>query len=316
MDETKLQDFMDEIHFLFHPEPDEDGTVLREYPNKRLREHYKLDFTYMESVDWEGSSVHRYTRLCPSDEHRIQTLTKNQDVPDRLFGTALHLFADSIIEYHEKSGEGGELRFYPPVLLTFWAGFEAFVRYSSELLIVTARNLPPEVKNYLSEEDSYLNRKGEITSRTKFQGVLDRYAVFLKYAYEYDADKGADFWQRLVKAKELRDYYTHLNVSVPREVSSDEVLSYIEAILLAIIVPSSNLQRTLMLGVYWIYEIWNTLYEYSVEYIERPFFMNWHLNEEYLFHCNFKNINQERFPSMRERMERESTANKKIKPTQ
>lgn len=105
MDETKLQAFMSEIHYLFHPEPDEDGDILHEYPSKRLKEHYKLDFTYMDSFDWEGSSMHRYTRLCPSDEHRVHTLSKNQDVPDRLFGTALHLFADSIIEYHEKSGD-------------------------------------------------------------------------------------------------------------------------------------------------------------------------------------------------------------------
>ena len=308
MDQTALQNFMDEIHWLFHPEPDEDGILPREFPNKRIRKHFGLDISYMESFDWEGSSVHKYKRLCPAEEERIHVLTRNQDIPDRLFRTALRLFADSIIEYHEKTENEGELRFYPPVLLTFWAGFETFVRYSSELLIVTAKTLPVEVKSFLSEEENYIDGKGEISTKTRFHGVLERYAVFLKYAYHYDVDKGEHFWQELVKAKDLRNYYTHLDISEPRELTSSEVLSFMEAILLSIIVPSSRLQRTLMLGVYWIYDIWTTLNEYNVEYTERPFFLNWHLKEEYLFHCNFENVDLERFPSMQERYDKETSA--------
>lgn len=314
MDQTSLQDFMDEIHWLFHPEPDEDGILQREYPNRRIKEHYRLDMSYMESIDWEGSSVHKYTRLCPSGEERIHVLTRNQDVPDRLFGTALRLYADSIIEYHDKKESEGELRFYPPIVLTFWAGFETFVRHSSELLIATAKNLPVEVENFLSEQEKYIDRKGEVSVKTKYQGVLDRYAVFLKYAYNYDAKKGDAYWQDLVKAKKLRDYYTHLDVSDPRKISAQDVLSFMEAILLAIIIPSAKLQRTLMLGVYWLYDIWTTLDEYHVKYMERPFFMNWHLKEKYLFHCNFENVDRERFKSMRERLEEES-ANKAMHPT-
>lgn len=265
----------------------------------------------MESFDWEGSSVHKYTRLCPPEEERIHVLTRNKDVPDSLFGTALRLFADSIIEYHGKAEKEGELRFYPPIVLTFWAGFETFVRHSSELLIVTAKTLPVELKNFLSEEEKYIDRKGEIATKTKYHGVLDRYAVFLRYAYHFDVNKGDRYWQELVKAKKLRDYYTHLDVSEPRKLTSKEVLSFMEAILLSIIFPSSRLQRTLMLGVYWIYDIWTTLNEYNVEYSERPFFLNWHLKEEYLFHCNFENVDRERFPSMREHLDKKS-ANKGI----
>lgn len=302
---------MDEIHWLFNPEPDEDGVAPREFPNKRIREHYKLDMSYMESFDWEGSSVHKYTRLCPSEEESIHVLTRNQDVPDRLFGTALRLYADSIIEYHDKKEKEGELRFFPSVILTFWAGFETFVRYSSELLIATADSIPVEVENYLSEKEKYIDKKGEVSVRPRYQGVLDRYAVFLKYAYNFEVNKGDTFWQELVKAKRLRDYYTHLDISEPRSISAEEVLGFMEAILLAIIVPSSKLQRTLMLGVYWIYDIWTTLYDYRVEFEERPFFLNWHLKEEYLFHCNFENVNRNRFKSMRERIEGNS-ANKGI----
>lgn len=302
MDQAALRDFMDKIHWLFHPEPDEDGIAPREFPNKRIREHYGLNMSYMESFDWEGSSVHKYTRLCPSEEERIHVLTRNQDVPYRLFGTALRLFADSIIEYHDKNDKEGELRFYPPIVLTFWAGFEAFVRYSSELLIVTVNGLPAEIVNFLSEQEKYIDRKDEVSVRAKYQGVLDRYAVFLKYAYNFDVTKGDKYWQDLVRAKELRDYYTHLDVSEPREIRSQEVLLFMEAILLAIIIPSAELQRTLMLGVYWLYEIWTMLNDYNVEHTERPFFMNWRLKEEYLFHCNFESVDRECFRSMRERL--------------
>lgn len=309
MDQTALQDFMDEINWLFHPEPDDDETVLREFPNNRIKDIHGLDVSYMESFDWEGSSVHKYTRLRPAEEKSLQILTKSQDVPDRLFRSALRLFADSIIEYHKKAEKEGELRFYPPILLTFWAGFETFIRYSSGLLIVTAKTLPVEVERFLSEEEKYINQKGDVAAKTKYYGVLDRYAVFLKYAYHFDVNKGDKYWQDLVKAKELRDYYTHLDISEPRQLTSHEVLSFMEAILLSIIVPSSKLQRTLMLGVYWLYDIWTTLNEYNVKYTERPFFLNWPLKGEYLFHCNFENVDRERFPSMRERHEK-TPANK------
>jgi len=265
--------------------------------------------SYMDSFDWEGSSVHKYTRLCPTDEKNIHVLTRNQDVPDRLFGTASRLYADSIIEYHNKKEKEGELRFYPPVILTFWAGFETFVRHSSELLIATSNSIPTEVVNYLSEKEKYVDRKRKISERPKYQGILDRYAVFLKYAYLFEVNKGDKYWQQLEKAKQLRDYYTHLDVSEPRSITSLEVLGFMESILLAIIVPSSKLQRTLMLGVYWLYDIWTTLHEYRVIYAERPFFLNWHLKEEYLFHCNFENVDEGRFKSMRERLD-EKSANK------
>jgi hypothetical protein len=304
MEETAFQDFMEEINWWFHPEPDEDGFRPREFPNKRIRELYKLDLAYMESLDWEGSTMHEHTRLFPAAEERMHVIIKNQDVPDRLFVTALRLFADSIIEYHNKNEKEGELRFYPPIILTFWAGFETFIRHSSELLIVTAEKLPTEVKNFLSEEENFIDQKGEIANRTRFYSLLDRYAVFLKYAYHFNVNKGDLYWQNLVKAKKLRDYYTHLDVSEPRKVTSTEMLLFMEAILLSIIIPSSKLKRTLMLGVYWLYDIWTILHKYNVEYAERPFFYDWPLKEDYMFHCNFENVDHNRFPTSREHFDK------------
>lgn len=304
MNEETYENFLDEISFLFSPEPDEDGMLPYEIPNKILVEKYGLDFSYMHKLEREGFSTHKYTLYCPSDDDRVHLLTKNQDVPERLFNISLRLFADSIIEYREKHDGQGELRYYPPIVLTFWAGFETFIRYSSELLIATAKDLPIEIEYFLSEKEKTVNQKGEIITKTKYHGVLDRYAVFLKYAYSFEVKKGDAYWQNLRKAKDLRDYYTHLDLSEPRELTAQEVLSFMEAILLAIITPSSILQRTLMLGVYWLYEIWLTLKKYCAEYSERPLQLNWPSDGEYLFHCNFDNIDDERFLSMQQRFDK------------
>jgi len=295
-----LDEFKEELHYLFHPEPDEDGICLREFPNSRLKETLGLNFKYMESLDWEGASTHKHSRICLEDEESLHVLTRNKDVPISLFTTALHLMADSIVEYHAVKERKGGIRYYPPIVLTFWAGFETFVRYSSELLIVTAVELPVDVVRYLREDETWVTKKGEIKQRTRFQAVLDRYAVFLKYAYGYELDRGARFWQDLEQAKELRDYYTHLNVSEPRELNASEVLSYLEAVFLGIIVPSSHLQRTLMLGIYWLYDIWTYLYENYEQYTERPLLFDWPSLGGYIFHCNFENVNKVRFPSRRE----------------
>ena len=300
-----LERFEEEIEYLFRPEPDEDSIPPREFPNSRLRDGLGLDFTYMESFDWEGASTHKYTRLCPKDAEGLHVLTRNKDVPDRLLETALHLMADSIVEYHQATTRNGNIHYYPPILLTFWAGFETFVRYSSELLIVTVLSLPEEVVHYLREEEPWVTKQGEIRTKTRYHAVLDRYALFLKYAYGYEVDRGAKFWQAIEKAKELRDSYTHLDVSEPRVLKASEVLNFLEAVLLGIIIPSSHLQRTLMLGMYWLYGIWTCLYENYEEYVERPFFFDWHLKEQYLFHCNFENVDKNRFPSMREKYEKE-----------
>jgi hypothetical protein len=75
------------------------------------------------------------------------------------------------------------LRFYPPIILTFWSGFEAFVRRSSELMIYTSKDLPDPIIDYLRDEITTLGTTGVINKQTRYQPVLDRYAVLLKYGF-------------------------------------------------------------------------------------------------------------------------------------
>jgi hypothetical protein len=287
----------EEVELLFNPEPEEGGIVRCGLRQPRLVKKHHLDLSYLETPDWEGSSGHKHTRLRDSKE--MDTLTRNSDMPERLMFSALQLLADSIVTYAESKKREGEIRYYPAVVLTFWSGFESFVRYSSELLLVTVPSVPPPVSLFLHEIENVVDARGRIGTRTRYQSVLDRYSVFLAYAYDLRVDRGSRFWQGLVKAKTLRDSYTHIDVNFPRAITTGDVLEFIERTLLGLIWPSSLLGRTLMLEQYFLYEIWDGLRKLAEEYRERPFFMDWHLKEPSLFQCNFERVDEDRFPSVR-----------------
>jgi hypothetical protein len=77
-----------------------------------------------------------------------------------------------------------------------------------------------------------------------------------------------------------------------------------EAIMMALIWPSCELKRTLLLGVYRLYEVWVRLKELQSDYVEQPFFKDWPRDNGYMFHCNFDNVDTSRFPNSKEWMER------------
>ena len=297
-----LEELRDRIEMILDPEPDPDMEP-REVGHDRLEKHHKLDLSYLNSSAWEGSTIHPHTRICSADETHLHALTRNSDVATRLFEAGLRLFADSILTYHGREEREGQLRFYPPVLLTFWSGFETFVRYASELLLITVPRVPEPVANYLRDLESVVDRQGRIDTRTRYQSVLDRYAVLLKHGYGFDVARGAKWWQQLERAKDLRDYYTHLDVLEARAVSSDDAVQFIEAVLLGLIYPSAQLKRTLHIGSYRLYWQWSDLADLAEVYVEQPFFKDFYLKEGYMFHCNFENVDSTRFPNSREERE-------------
>jgi hypothetical protein len=156
------------------------------------------------------------------------------------------------------------------------------------------------VKHCLQETEEIVDENGSIRTRTRHQSTLHRYSVLLHYAYNHKVDKGSRVWQNLMKAKDLRDYYTHLDMSEPRSVTTKDVIRFIEATLLGLIVPSSMLQRTLLIGQYQMYYLWAELREFARPFRERPFFLDWHLKEPHQFHCNFENVDAARYPSVRD----------------
>ena len=95
-----------------------------------------------------------------------------------------------------------------------------------------------------------------------------------------------------------------VDVDEPRAVSSTQVLDYMEAVMMALIWPSCELKRTLMLGIYRLYQIWASLKEYQTEYVEQPFFKDWQFKGRRMFHCNFEDVDSKRFPNSEEEMAR------------
>lgn len=304
-------DIAAEIDTIFNPEPD-DEDFHREWPQERLRNHYGFDFTYMEEFNWEGATMHSHTRLWPEKEPGGDELTRSMDVGKRLFYAALRVFGDSILTYatDKKLRNPSELRYYPPVILTFWSGFEAFIRHSSELMIHTSKDLSVAAADYLRDELTVLSRKGTVEKETKHRPALDRYAVLLQYGFGHKVDRGSKYWQALERARDLRDYYTHIDAMNSRALSSKDVFDFLEAVMLGIIWPSSQVKRTLQLGIFDLHWIWDQLRELAQTvlpdgHIEQPFFHGWHLNgEQHLFYCPFTNVDNVKFPNSDEQMGR------------
>jgi len=299
-----LEDLQAEIKSILYPEPDPE-LPGRDIPHSRLTDLYRLDTSYLESFSWEGSTMHPRTRLCPSDADRVHALTRNSDVPIRLFESSLRLLGDSIIAYHGREDRKGDLRYYPPIILTFWSGFETFIRHSFELMLATTREIPSAIGEFLQETETVVHSRGTLAPRSRNRPVLDRYAVLLKYAYRYEVDRGAKHWQRLQAAQDLRDYYTHLDVTNPRSVATSQVIDFIESVLLGIIWPSCEIGRTQLLGTFNVYWTWDGLRHLAEEYIEQPLLKEWPLgDEEYHFYCPFENVDSSRFPNMDEILKR------------
>jgi hypothetical protein len=298
-----------EIEDIFNPELDED---YREWPQERLRKHHALDFTYMEDWLWEGATSHPNTRLWPAGEPGGDELTRSMDVARRLFYSSLRVFGDSVLTYATgiEKDNPSQLRFYPPVILTFWSGFEAFVRHSSELMIHTSKDLPGPVADYLRDEITSVGRKGVIDRETRYRPVLDRYAVLLQYGFGYQVDRGSKYWQALERAKDLRDYYTHIDAMNSRALSSDAVLDYLETVMLGIIWPSAEVKHTLQLGIFFLYWMWDRLQrlartEMPNGHVEEPVFHSRKLDgQPYMFYCPFTNVDTTKFPNSDEQMGR------------
>ena len=69
-----------------------------------------------------------------------------------------------------------------------------------------------------------------------------------------------------------------------------------EAVLLGVIWPSSELKRTQLLGIYNLYWKWDELRKLAAPYREQPFFKDWQLKPPYTIYCPFDGVDTDRFP--------------------
>ena len=234
----------------------------------------------------------------------MQALLKNTDVPYRLFRSAIELLSTSITDYIEKNSRPKNLKYYPAIILTFWSGFETLVRLLIEKLVRTTSGMPSVIVDFLLEAENQVDRSGVVSQRVRHRPVLDRYSVFLKYAYDLHINHGLTPWQNLVRAQELRDYYTHLKVNVPKSTKLSEVLLLMESVLAGLIWPSCLIKKTIYLEQYELYFLWSVLYKISLkcqDFVEEPFQKSFAESWE-MFHCNFNNVDVKKYPNSAEQL--------------
>jgi hypothetical protein len=298
------EELEERLAMIFELQADEDGFVAVSYPHNRLKEHFRLDTSYMDKFGfvYEGSSMHEDTRLVnPTDQAIPGMLFTNLNLADQLFEAALRLFGDSLLAYCESRKDTNSFRYYPPVIITFWSGFEAQVRFMSELLAVTVPSIPEQVKAYLLEYELVVNPRGEMVSRGKFVPVLDRYMALLRYGYGYSVDRRKTYWQRGEAARDLRNYFVHPNVRETRNITSDQVLNFMEDVLMLFIVPSCDIKRSVFLGQYRYHNMVTDLRELAFPCTEQPLFYDWQFRREFLTHCNFTGVDTSLFPNLRQK---------------
>jgi hypothetical protein len=74
-----------------------------------------------------------------------------------------------------------------------------------------------------------------------------------------------------------------------------------EAVMLGIVWPAADLQRTILPGILDLYCMWAQLLDFARDHlpeghIEQPFFHGWELRKDsHMFHCPFTNVDEEKF---------------------
>jgi hypothetical protein len=281
-------------------ERDEDGLVLPARPHARLHKQFGLDTSYMDKFGYkyEGSSMHEDTRLIdPSDPRIAPGLFKSLSLAEQLFDAALRIFGDSLIAYSEGE-EVSIFRYFPPAIITFWSGFEAHVRFQSELLSATVDNIPEPVKALLLEYETIVNDKGEVIQRERTYSVMDRYRTLLKYGYRYQVDRGSQYWQNGEKARKLRNYLVHIDVTESQGIKSQDVLDFMENIMLLFIAPSCAIGKSVLRHQFRFHTTVTELRDLIFPHTEQPFFHEFQSNEKFLTHLNFDGIDARRFPHL------------------
>ena len=282
---------------ILYPEADEGfiGTL----PHPRLESEHGLDCSYWSPQEFSSGSMWNRVVLDASDplHDSVQSLT----VPGSLSIAAIRLLGESLLAYADVRDDAlqrgwGVFRFYPSILITFWAAFEAFVHLQSEFLLAMSSSLPALVRHALSEEEEFLDDRGRTKIRSRRRPVLDRYSLLLKYGYALEIDRGAAFWQRGVEAVTARDALVHYHVRGAPAISCKGLWRHLEAISLLWIAPSAQVGRTVFPEQYDCYEMLADLQPFLQDFEERPLHKDWPRRGAVLIPAPLDGLDDERYP--------------------
>ncbi len=284
---------------IFEPDMDEDGVAVAFPPHSRLRDHHGLDTSYWKRYEFGSTSP--FSRLVRDANDPINNATQSLSAPTELFLAGLRLFGDSLIAYSTaEKKRTGPLQYYPAILMTFWAGFEAFVRLYSEILVQVNPPIPPLVRGVLLESEEYLDRDGTPRSRTRQRPILDRYWLMLKFGYGLEYDRGGKIWQCGEASLARRNEFVHYAVNSAPSINTSDLWTQLEAIMLLLIGPSTLLGRSIFSRQYEIYRMLSELQPLIEDFEERTFFKGI-MTGGYLFPCTFQGIDEKRYPTASDR---------------
>ena len=233
------------------------------------------------------------------EDDGLGIIVLSQQVPFELFMGTLRLFGDSILEYHNKPERKGPYRFYPSILMSAWASFEAFVRIYSELLVKTALSLPLEIQLTLLEKTEIIDNSGDVIRKQKMRAPLERYRLLLNSGYGISYDKGGRIWQMAKDALTTRNGLVHYEIKTLPSLKAIEVWDHLEAILLLLIGPSTEIGKSVMPGQYELYGILDQLHPLINEFEEKPFQKGRTMEiAGVCFECPFQNVDETKYPAM------------------
>ena len=286
------------IYDIFHHEPvigNEGEEYYETPPQDRLTAEFGLDTSYWKPFEYGAGSA--LMRRATVDDNDLSSVIQAQQAPFELFFGTIRLLGDSIILYHNEDPRHGPYRYYPAILMSAWASFEAFVRVSSELFVKTARALPNSIQLALLESEDRIEKNGLIRSQCKFRPLLDRYWWLLKFGYGVEYDRGSRIWQMGQSALTKRNELVHYEVSDMPSLSATELWQHLESILLLLIGPSAQIRISVMPRQYELYGMLVQLRALIEEFEERPFFKDKPVNTRgVVFPCPFEAVDDTRYP--------------------
>jgi hypothetical protein len=292
-----------EIAAIFEPVYDDDSAIpLPAPPHARLETVHKLNTSYWDPLEFSTTSP--YSRQIREASDPLNGTMPSVSAPAMLFWSGVRLMTESLLAYCNVQGRRtGAFRYFPAILMTFCAGFEAFVRFQSEILAQVARELPHAVRLALLELEEYVERDGSVKQRRRQRTILERYWLILKYGHGYDFARGSKIWQAGQAALEKRNELVHYEVGKTPSLGLFELWSHMEAILLILIAPSADLKRSVYTSQFEIYEKLADLFpllEQIGDFVEQPIHKDWNRKPwgTHIFACSFSNIDNDRYPSL------------------
>jgi hypothetical protein len=283
---------------ILQPEPDEDGWFPDTPPHPRLQSVWQLDASYWSPQEFSTGS--RRNRLIKRPQDPLSEPIESLTVPWSLFWSALQLFGQSLTAYSDQSDSdvqrgSGPFRYFPSILMTYWAGFEALIRFQSECLVQMVPSLAPAAKLALLEREEVVDDRGVIKQRSRRRPVLERYWLLLKCGYRCEFDRGSSVWQSAVAANRDRDQLVHYEVAGRPTLTCETLLRHMEAITLLLIAPSVQIGRSVYSRQFDAYDAIAEMQPLVVPFEERPLYRGWP-GGHVLIPCTFDGVDEAQYP--------------------